>query len=575
MSSLLSVRDLRVTYANGHRALRGVSFSVPAGGVTAIIGQSGSGKSTVAKAIFDMLPDGSLLRGSIEFDGAALSGMSTAERRSLRGRRIGYVPQDPQTNFDPLQRIGSALREALRATSSERTRTRRGPAGDHGSLQRRAMTLLGQSGFAAPEDILRRYPHQLSGGQRQRVLIALGMAGDPDLVVADEPTSALDVTVQREILDLLSVQAARRRAGLLLITHDIAIAHERASHIVVLHEGQVVEEGAPATIGHHPYTRELLVSSFTTSDRLTAGRTISGAATGHPCPAPETPDRGRTLLSGRGLSKAFGRGRRRVVALDHVDFTLEEGETLAVVGQSGSGKTTMARSILRLSSLDEGGIEFRGQDVLGIRGRQLARYRRSIQPVFQNPYASLDPAYRVESTLAEALRLSGEEGTARQSATELRPRITELLETVDLSSDLAGRLPRELSGGQQQRVAIARALAFSPDVIVLDEAVSALDVVVRRRILTLLVELQERLGISYLFVSHDLAAVRAVAHRVTVMKDGRIVESGPTSRVFDAPRHDYTRELLAALPGRASGPAERHTTDDVPDDAGERKGPHP
>ncbi|WOF23443.1 ABC transporter ATP-binding protein [Microbacterium betulae] len=513
MSALLATADLRVTYRNGHRALRGVTIDVPAGGVTAVIGESGSGKSTFARAVLGMLPDGARAEGDVVFDGTAVTRLPAAERRALRGRRIGYVPQDPVTNLDPLQRVGAALREALRATGTR-------PDAE------RVHALLRDAGLGDADRVARRYPHELSGGQRQRVLIALGLAGRPRLVVADEPTSALDVTVQKEVLDLLCLRAAEHGAGLLLVTHDIEIARERARHVVVLRHGEVVEQGPPERLGRDPYTRELLGAS---SRHVAAPRPSSAEAP--------------VVLAGAGLAKTYRARGRRVPALDAASFELRRGETLGVVGPSGSGKSTLARGVLRLLELDAGELTADGTlDVRRARGSALRAYRRRVQPVFQNPYASLDPAYSVERTLREAVRLGG-------SGRHERTRVRELLELVGLEPGHAGRMPDELSGGQQQRVAIARSLAFEPETIVLDEAVSALDVVVQQRILDLLARLQRELGVAYLFVSHDLAVVRQVAHRVVVMRDGRIVEQGPTDRVFADPQHEDTRRLLDAIPG--------------------------
>ncbi|MGO1770031.1 MAG: ABC transporter ATP-binding protein [Microbacterium sp.] len=513
MSALLSATGVAVTYPGGHQALRGVDVTVPSGAVTAVIGESGSGKSTFARAALGMLPVGARSRGELSFESESLTAMAPARWRALRGRAIGYVPQDPATNLDPLQRVGSALREALRAT---------GGTADAGAVRE----LLASAGFDDPNRIARRYPHELSGGQRQRALIALGLAGGPRLVVADEPTSALDVTVQKEILDLLCARATADGSGLLLITHDIAIARERAHHVVVLRGGEVVEQGAPNRLGSDPYTRELLGAS----SRLIAA----------PAPAAaESP----VLLSGSGLAKTFGSRRNRLTALSDVSFELRRGETLGIVGQSGSGKTTLARGILRLLALDGGELtaDDGALDVRGARGARLRTYRRRVQPVFQNPYASLDPTYTVARTLREAVRLGGE--------TDTPTRIDELLGLVGLDPEHASRLPRELSGGQQQRVAIARALAFAPEVIVLDEAVSALDVIVQQRVLDLLARLQRELGVAYVFVSHDLAVVRQVAHRIMVMRGGEVVETGETAAVFDDPQHAYTRQLLEAIPG--------------------------
>ncbi|MFC3966005.1 dipeptide ABC transporter ATP-binding protein [Nocardia jiangsuensis] len=525
-TALLRVTDLRVRYRTGDgpvTALDGISLEIRPGEVVALIGESGSGKSTLAQAVIGLLPESAEIDGgAVEFDGEPVDHTSERALRDLRGARIGFVPQDPGLSLNPVRRIGVQVAEALLVHGRA---TRRGAPG-------RAVELLGEAGLDRPADRARQYPHQLSGGQRQRVLIATALACSPDLVIADEPTSALDATVARRVLDRLTERTAARGAAVLLITHDLATAAERADRLVVLRDGAVVEEGPTArllTAPEHTYTRELLDSS--------PGLAAAG---------PGRAERERAelpLLRITALRKRFRLGGAALTAVDGVSLELDRGETLALVGESGSGKSTTARLALRLADPDAGTVEFDGQPLTALRGRKLRELRRRFQIVYQNPYGSLDPRQRVADIVAEPLRAYRTGDRAARTA-----RVAELLEQVGLGSGFGGRRPAELSGGQRQRVAIARALALHPELLVLDEPVSALDASVQAQILALLDELQQRLGLAYLFISHDLAVVRRISDRVAVLRNGRIVETGGTADIFAAPEHEYTRELLAAVP---------------------------
>lgn len=532
---VLSIRDLCVAFRSGGElvpAVSGVSIDVSAGETVAVVGESGSGKSTTAAAVNRLLADNAVVTGgSILFDGVDLAHLDENRMIALRGAGIGLVPQDPMTNLNPLMRIGHQIAEALEVHGRA----------DRGGAAQRAIELLELVGIPRPEQRARQYPHEFSGGMRQRALIAMGLACRPRLLIADEPTSALDVTVQRRILDQLDSLTDQMGTAVFLITHDLALAAERADRIVVMRRGEVVEQGSSADLlanPRHDYTARLLAAA--PSFRQTAPRR-------RPAP-PEAAT--APLIEVRDLRREFpSRSRRRsgldpVVAVDGVSFSIPRGQTVSLVGESGSGKSTTANLVLRLDELTSGSIRFDGTD-LGTLGRSgMLAFRRRVQPVFQNPYASLDPRYTVEQSIVEPLRVH-RIGTASLR----RKKAAELLSQVALPAAMAHRYPHELSGGQRQRVAIARALALEPDLVVLDEAVSALDVLVQAQVLDLLAELQDRLGLSYLFISHDLAVVRMISDHVHVMQDGRIVESGTPERIFDDPQHPYTRELLAAIPG--------------------------
>jgi peptide/nickel transport system ATP-binding protein len=533
---LLSVAGLEVRFGDDAPAVSNVELTVRSGQTVAVVGESGSGKSTTAAAILGLLaPGGRVTAGRIVFDGVDVVSADPRRLRSIRGTGIGYVPQDPTTNLNPVWKVGFQIRGALRANNIN-------------DVKQRSLQLLDEAGMPDPPTQARQYPHQLSGGMCQRALIAIGLAGRPRLLIADEPTSALDVTVQRQVLDHLQHLAAELGTAVLLITHDLALAGERAEQLVVMHRGRVVETGAAQSIltdPQHPYTRQLVAAAPSVHP--------VGGATARPRPDNTTPVAGsetRDLLVAADLTKTYrsthGTPWRKVEfrAVDGVSFLLRKATTLAIVGESGSGKSTLARMVLGLLAPTSGTVMFDGRDVAAMDRREVLAFRSRVQPVFQNPYSSLDPMYTVFRAIEEPLRIH-RIGDRR----ERRASVRELAEQVALPLSVLERRPRELSGGQRQRVAIARALALRPDVVVCDEAVSALDVVVQAQILELLAELKDALGLSYLFISHDLAVVRQIADEVLVMQAGRVVEHAPTDEVFTQPQDDYTRQLLAAIPG--------------------------
>ncbi len=531
--ALLHVDRLRVDYrssAGPVTALAGASLHVARGEVVALVGESGSGKSTLVHAVIGLLgASAEIGSGAITFDGERVDTGSERALQRLRGARIGFVPQDPGLSLNPVRRVGDQVAEALLV---HRFADRRGARG-------RVLELLTEVGLDRPELRAEQYPHELSGGQRQRVLIAIALACGPELIIADEPTSALDATVARRVLDRLAERTAARGTAVLLITHDLAMAAERADRLVVLNGGEVVESGPTARIlaaPRHPYTKRLLSSA----PSLAPGP-----------PRRERPRTGEPLLVLREVRKRFrARSGEAITAVDGVGFELGRGETLALVGESGSGKSTTARIALRLIDADHGTVVFDGEDLTAARRGRLRALRRRFQVVYQNPYSSLDPRWRVGAIVEEPLRAYGIGDRAAR-----RDRVRELLGQVALPERFAERRPAELSGGQRQRVAIARALALHPDLLVLDEPVSALDASVQAQILELLDRLQSELDLSYLFISHDLAVVRRISDHVAVMRRGRIVETGRTAQIFEDPRHHYTRELLSAIPDPARGAA--------------------
>ncbi|MGW4247722.1 ABC transporter ATP-binding protein [Nocardia sp. NPDC004722] len=530
---LLNVEGLQVEYRGSTgttAAVRRVSLEVRRGETVALVGESGSGKSTLAHAVIGLLNGGQVTGGAISFDGERLEHAPERTLRRVRGARIGLVPQDPGTSLNPVLRIGEQVGEVLRIHGRADRRTAR--------LE--AVRILEEAGLDRPELRARQYPQDLSGGQRQRVLIGIALACGPDLVIADEPTSALDVTVQRRILDHLAQRTADTGTAVLLITHDLAVAAERADRIAVMRQGEIVETGTAADVlgnPQHEYTKRLIAAAPSLepvgTDPVRVVRPPRETAT--------------PLLMATGLRKSFRITRDFTLnAVDDVSLEINRGETLAVVGESGSGKSTTARIIARLAEPDAGTVTFDGQDITALRGSGLRALRRRIQVVYQNPYVSLNPKLSIGKIVAEPLQAFGI-GDRRSR----RETVAELLDQVALPAAYQDRRPAELSGGQRQRVAIARALALRPDLLVLDEPVSALDVSVQAQILDLLERLQAELDLAYLFISHDLAVVRRLADRVAVMRQGVIVETAATAALFDNPANDYTRELLAAVPRAA------------------------
>jgi peptide/nickel transport system ATP-binding protein len=523
---VLNVRDLTVTLTTAGRSNRvvdGIDLHVRRGEVFALLGESGSGKSMTVRAIMGLIDGGTVEAEVLRLKDADLLTLSAEERRRLRGEHVSLVMQDALSALNPVLSIGDQIAELICA---------------HRDISRKAAVarageLLAMVGIPDPETRVHNYPHQFSGGQRQRILIAMAIALEPDLIIADEPTTALDVTVQAQILDLLLSLRARLGIGILLITHDLGVVTEVADRVAVMRTGRIVETGTAQSVltdPQHAYTRQLL-DSMPRDVARSAGEDDA-----------ETP-----ILAGVGLERTFRSGSgtraRRVRAVGGVDFALRKGEILAVVGESGSGKSTLARMLVGLDSPDAGTLTYREQDVTKGRLRDRKVLRRGVQMVFQDPYMSLNPRMTVQQLVSEPLAAT-RTGTARQR----RDRVSELLELVGLSPEMASRFPHQFSGGQRQRIGIARALALDPDVLVCDEPVSALDVSIRAQIIDLLVDLRARLGMSIVFIAHDLSLVRHIADRVAVMYLGEMVEVGETESVYTAPQHSYTKSLLSAIP---------------------------
>ncbi len=547
---LLRISDLAVDYRVKHRgwspAVRGVDLTVEPGELVSLVGESGSGKTTLIHGALGLLPTNALVRrGTIAFSGVDVTGWNDKRMSLVRGNYVGYIPQDPNTSLNPVKRIGQQVIEAVRFNEPRADRTGRRAAAHRAA----ALESLQTAGLTNVDRVFDQYPHELSGGMKQRALIAIALAGQPKIIVADEPTSALDVTVQRRILDHLVRLREDLGLGILLVTHNLDVALDRSDRILVMQEGLIVEEGpVRAVLGdaRSPYTRRLLAAAPGRRGRLepTSGRRATpGEATAQDAP---------NVLTAGGLSKTYRlRGRspqQGLAALDGVDLDLRAGTTHAIVGESGAGKSTLASILVGFTTADQGIVRLGGRDLTTVDRRQLREIRRDLQFVFQNPFTSLDPRFTVSRLIAEPLKAFGlVTDPARRTE-----RVVELLTAVALDASYLERLPSQLSGGQRQRVAIARALALQPRILVLDEAVSALDVSVQAQILQLLVDLQAAYGLSYVFVTHDLGVVRLIADHVSVMKDGVVVESGSVNRVFAEPRSDYTRELLAAIPGTAA-----------------------
>lgn len=541
MTALLSVRDLKVAFKTGkqpNEVLHGVSFDVFPGETVAIVGESGSGKSTTMHAVINLLPGtGRVTGGSIMWRGQELVGIHRAQMESIRGREIGFVPQDPMSNLNPVWSIGFQVEEAIRAN---------GVATRRKDIRLRAAEVLREAGLKDAERRMRQYPHQFSGGMKQRALIGIGLSAKPDLLIADEPTSALDVTVQKVVLDHLQSMASELGTAVVLITHDLGLAAERAEKLVVMYQGHIVEAGPSREIlqrPQHPYTKRLVAAAPSLASRRI------GLGITEVTPSGDAHATGTPVVEVEGLRKVFKLrrgtfGHDDLVAVDDAHFAIHKGQTLALVGESGSGKSTIAKMVLQLEQPTAGTIRINGKDTAGLSGHGLFELRRTLQPVFQDPYGSLDPLHNIGNTIMEPLRIHGVGDVASRKA-----RMRELLDQVALPRALETRYPNELSGGQRQRVAVARGLALKPDILVLDEAVSALDVLVQAQILELLADLQRELSLTYLFITHDLAVVRLLADHVCVMHDGRIVERATTDEVFDNPQVDYTKELLAAIPG--------------------------
>ncbi|UKA53880.1 ABC transporter ATP-binding protein [Arthrobacter sp. FW305-BF8] len=531
---VLELENLSVSYADRHgshrRVVHNVSLNLAPGEVVALVGESGSGKSTTAQAVIGLLAgNGRIDGGSIRLNGTDIAGWSQKRLEAIRGAKISLIPQDPTSSLNPVTTVGMQVEEVLRLHTRLPKAERR----------QRVLELLGRVGIPDPERRARQYAHELSGGMKQRVLIAAAIALQPQLIIADEATSALDVTVQRRILDLLDDLRAESGTAVLFVTHDLGVAADRADRTVVLKGGRVQEQGPTAEVLAHPtssYTRQLIADAPSISD----GKARLLPAAGERAASRDT------AVAVRNLIQEFATGRNQPAfrAVDGVSFSVPRGTTHAIVGESGSGKTTTARALAGFQRPTAGHIVIGGQDLSELDAKGLRLFRKHVQLVYQNPFTSLDPRQTIARIIEEPLLNFNAGPKPGRDAT-----VRELLNRVSLPESLLAKHPRELSGGQRQRVAIARALVLDPEVLILDEAVSALDVTVQSQILALLGELQCELDLSYVFITHDLAVVRQIADTVSVMSNGRQVEQGTVDDVFLNPQHSYTRELIDAIPG--------------------------
>ena len=562
--NLLEVKNLTVDFISASkapvRAVESVSFVIPRERTVALVGESGSGKSVSALAIMGLLPPQNAivaLHSAIEYDNRSLLNLSRADWQLIRGSRIAMIFQDPMTSLNPVYTVGFQLAEMLKIHKHFSNK----------QAVSRACELLEEVGIPEPQKRVNAFPHELSGGQQQRVMIAMALACEPELLIADEPTTALDVTVQRQILLLLAELRERRRMAMLFITHDLGLVSEVADHAVVMRKGTVREAGPVRTLfsqPQDPYTKALL-SCRPSIDRqgkrlLTIDDWMS-VSTGESLPLTSSPvvdvptmpvakpSLDKPLLEVQGLRKVFKRSgpwfqNDDFVAVENVSFQLMRGQTVGLVGESGSGKTTVGLCLLRLHEATAGKVFFDGQNLFDMSNKEFAAYKRRLQIVFQNPYASLNPRFTVGEILSEPMQLHG----IGASSADWEKRSLGLLDKVGMPASALKRYPFEFSGGQRQRIAIARSLSLSPEVVVLDEAVSSLDVSVQAQVLNLLKDLQKELGLSYLFISHDLEVVRYMSDSLLVMNKGHVVEQGDAAQIYQSPQHAYTQTLLAAVP---------------------------
>ncbi|MDR1861489.1 MAG: ABC transporter ATP-binding protein [Candidatus Ancillula sp.] len=567
--ALIDVQNLSVDFTAGSgkskrvlHAVKNISFKIEPGERVAIVGESGSGKSTTAHALINLLPgSGKVVGGSVNFDAKQLvtDGHAAQEKEfvEVRGSGIGLVPQDPMSNLNPVWKIGTQVEEAIWANSAAQN----GKKLDKKEAHDAAVQALENAGLSDAKSRMKQYPHEFSGGMRQRVLIGIALANNPKLLIADEPTSALDVTVQKVILDHLDCLVKELGTAVLFITHDLGLAAERAEKLIVMYKGEIVEAGPAVEIlknPQHPYTKKLISAAPSlASTRLESTKAAFSGYSDRPLPEDlsfshlrNVPNfAAESLVEVYGVTKEFSiRGQKEPLkAVDNITFTVRKGQTTALVGESGSGKSTVANIVLGLLAPTHGEVAFNGHYLADYSKSRatLKHFRKMVQPVFQNPYGSLDPLVSIGNSIKEPLNLH-KIGTKK----ERDARVAELLELVQLPNALKTRYPNELSGGQRQRVAIARAIALNPELVVLDEAVSALDVLVQEQILTLLNDLQKELGMTYMFITHDLAVVRLIADEAVVMQHGKIVERGATETLFNNPKKEYTKNLLDAIPGK-------------------------
>lgn len=518
MSHLLQVNNLSVDFHTARgtvHAVRKVNWHLDAGETLAILGESGSGKSVSASAIMNLIdmPPGDIVSGEIFYRGVDVLKMSAEERRNLNGRKIAMIFQDPLSHLNPVYTVGFQIAETMAAHGTPKHEART-----------RTLELMRRVGIPEAEAKIDAYPHEFSGGQRQRLMIAMALAFKPDILIADEPTTALDVTVQDQILRLLKELQAETGMAMLLITHDLGVVSEVADRVVVMNDGEIVETGTATQVyrnPQHPYTQKLI-----------------GAIPGSGELTPELDSRIEPLLEVRGLTKEYGSIR----VLDRASLSVKPGESVAIVGESGSGKSTLAKCLLRLVETTSGEALYKGRDLISMNDKELFALRREIQMIFQDPTQSLNPRMSIYEIIAEAFAIHPEILPKER----WKERVIELLGQVGLSAEHMYRFPHQFSGGQRQRIAIARALALEPKLIICDEAVSALDVSIQAQVIDLLNDLQQKLGLSYLFIAHDLPLVRDFAHRVIVMQGGKIVEQGSVEQIFHAPQQPYTQNLLAA-----------------------------
>ncbi|WP_037285229.1 ABC transporter ATP-binding protein [Saccharibacillus sacchari] len=544
MEKLLQVSNLRVSFVAREtetEAVRGVSFELNKGETLGIVGESGSGKSVTARAIMRLLPEASsrVKSGEVMFLGQNLAQKSRKEMEAIRGRDIGMIFQDPMTSLNPTLRIGEQIAETLR---KHRKISKR-------EAKTEAVEMLKLVGIRDPETRFNQYPHEFSGGMRQRAMIAIALACRPSLLIADEPTTALDVTIQAQILNVMKQMQEKLGTAIVLITHDLGVVAGMCDRVVVMKSGEIVEEGRTADIfanPQHPYTKKLLnaLPRLDEPKKRKPGRIVGTTDTSTIVSTEDTPAP-RPLLEVRSLQQHFNLGKGRTLkAVNDISFFIREGETLGMVGESGSGKSTTGRAILRLHEPTSGDVLYRGMAVNRLSAKEMKLMRREMQMIFQDPYASLNPRLKVLDIIGEAMDVHG----LTKDANQRRARVEELLEMVGLDPAFALRYPHEFSGGQRQRIGIARALAVEPKFIVCDEPLSALDVSIQSQIVTLLEDLQQKLGLTYLFIAHDLSMVKHISDRVAVMYAGKIVELAESEELYNNPQHPYTQSLLAAIP---------------------------
>lgn len=551
MNPLISVQDLRVAFRISKtqtvEAVKGVSFDIPANSTVALVGESGSGKSVSAMSIVGLLPDNAVIAPSskILFNGRDLLKAPIEELRSMRGKDISVVFQEPMSSLNPVFTVGEQIAEVLRIHKNMNAR----------QALDRALELMNEVGIPNPKERLKSYPHELSGGQQQRVMIAIAIACEPKLLIADEPTTALDVTVQRQVVELMARLQERHKMSMLFISHDLGLVGEISDQVVVMRHGEVREAGDAEALFTQPkdaYTRALLACRPKLDDRPRRLAVIDDIINNKPVVTEQRvtlPASGPALIEVKGLKKEYslkaGLFKRDIFsAVKNADFTLHKGRTLGVVGESGSGKTTIGMMLTRLTDATAGSIMFEGIDLAKLSAAQMRAYRSRIQIIFQNPYASLNPRFKVGQILMEPMRIHG----IGANDDERAQRAVALIEKVGLPREAFGKYPHEFSGGQRQRIAIARCLTMKPEIIVCDESVSALDVSVQATVLNLLLDLQEEFGLTYVFISHDLAVVKYMADDILVMNKGEIVEHGSSDAIYANPQHPYTKQLLGAIP---------------------------